>query len=89
MIVQRISISPRTYYSPPSAENPMIAKITIKGQQNETELALDPEMSQRILAIVADEFAASARRIAENMVAEVITATALPAPVIEAVEDPF
>lgn len=59
---------------------PLLASITIDGQHGEVKLRLSPEMSKRIVEIVADEVAAAGRATAEAMVADVLTVKALPDP---------
>jgi hypothetical protein len=84
MFISQISIRRDGYYayggSKPDASKPFLATIEVHGGGHKTELNLSPEMSERIVAIVADEVAAAGRATAEAMVAEAMTITALPAP---------
>lgn len=67
-------------YGKPDPSKPFLAKIEVHGSRTKTEMVLSPEMSARIVEIIADEVAASGRATAEAMVAEAFTVTALPAP---------
>jgi len=82
MIVRSISISRKGDYGYGNVKysDPLIAKVKLSGDQGEVELILDPDMSQRICAIVSEEFATAGRRVAEAMVADILTQSALPPP---------
>lgn len=78
MFVTRISIHRDGYYgsgygSAPKEDKPFHATIELHGATGKVELNLDPEMSKRIVAIVADEVAAAGRATAEAMTAEIIS----------------
>jgi hypothetical protein len=62
------------------ADKPFRAKIKVAGQHGEIELNLSADMSQRIVAIIAEEVAAAGRATAEAMTADVFNVAALPAP---------
>jgi hypothetical protein len=84
MFIGRVEISRQGYighgYGTPDPSRPFIAKIEVFGQQTKSELTLSPELSRRVVEIIADEVAAAGRATAEAMVAEALTVTALPAP---------
>ena len=84
MFIGRVEISRQGYigmgYGTPDASKPFLAKIEVFGSSTKTELMLSPEMSRRIVEIVADEIAASGRATAEALTAEALNVTALPAP---------
>lgn len=60
-----------------AAARPFTAKIEVQGAQGKVELQLSPELSKRVVDIIADEVAAAGRATAEAMVASMITAPAL------------
>ena len=84
MFIGRVEISRVGYhghgYGNPDASKPFVAKIEVFGSQMKTELVLSPELSRRVVEIVADEIAAAGRATAEAMVAEALNVEALPAP---------
>jgi len=84
MFIGRIEISRQGYigmnYGAPDPSKPFLAKIEVHGNSSKTEMFLSPELSDRIVAIIADEVAASGRAVAEAMVAEAMTVAALAAP---------
>lgn len=84
MIITRISVTKDGYspysYSKPKPDAPYQATIETLGSHGKVELSLSPELSRRVVEIIADEVAAAGRATAEAMVAEVLTGTALPAP---------
>lgn len=67
-------------YGSPDATKPFIAKIEVFGSRTKTELVLSPELSRRIVEIVADEVANAGRATADAMTAEAMNVVALPAP---------
>lgn len=87
MIVQAISIRREGYsfgyssYRDADASKPFHATVEIHGRSGKTELQLSPEMSKRILDVIADEVVASSRATADAMTADILEATALPAPI--------
>jgi len=82
MIVRSINIArDGDYgYGAVDASKPFRCKIKVGGVNGEIELLLSTEMSQQILALIADEVAAAGRATAQAMVAEVFNVTALPGP---------
>jgi hypothetical protein len=85
MFVTSISIRRDGYYgggigmTDPSKS--FLATVEVHGQHGKVELVLDKAMSNRIVAIIADEVAAAGRATAEAMTAECLTAKALPSKV--------
>lgn len=83
MYVNAISVRREGYYgsgyrSDPS--KPLRCTVEVQGESGKTELNLSPEASNRIVALIADELAASARAVAKAMTASFINAQpALPA----------
>lgn len=84
MFVNAISIRREGYYGYGSGRadptKPLLATIEVQGQSGKVELILSPEMSQRIVAIIAEEVAAAGRATAEAMTADVLSVAALPGP---------
>lgn len=65
-------------YGKADPTKPFRATIEVQGRHGKVELELSPELSDRIVAIVADEVAAAGRATAEALVASCLSA--LPAP---------
>ncbi len=82
MIIRSINIGREGDYGygAVDASKPFRATIAVIGQTGKVELSLSPDMSQKIVAIIAEEVAAAGRATAEAMVAEVFTVQALAAP---------
>ena len=83
MIVRSISIRREGDYGgyqAPDGSKPFKATIEVSGLFGKVELFLSADMSQRIVAIIADEVAASGRATAEAMTADVLNVAALEAP---------
>lgn len=83
MFVTAIDIRRDGYYrgyGNPDVSKPFKASIEVHGQHGKVELNLSPEMSQRIVAIIAEEVAAAGRATAEAMTADVLNVVALTAP---------
>lgn len=57
---------------------PLRCTVEVEGDAGKTELSLPPEVSERIVALIADELANSARRVAETMTAKFVEAGAQP-----------
>lgn len=66
-------------YGKPDPSKPFRATIEVVGASGKIELNLSPEMSERVVAIIADEVAAAGRQAAEAMVAEVLSVPAIEA----------
>ena len=78
MFVTNITIRRSKWYTGRADENdPFEATIEVKGDSTKVELKLNPEMSRRIVEIIADEVAAAGRATAEAMIAEVISGQTL------------
>ena len=60
-------------YGSPDPSKPFLAKIEVHGSRTKTEMMLSPELSERIVAIIADEVAAAGRATADAMTAEAMT----------------
>lgn len=67
-------------YGSPNPDKPFLAKIEVHGSRGKIELVLTPELSRRVVEIIADEVAAAGRETAEAMTAEAMTVVALSAP---------
>jgi hypothetical protein len=84
MFIGRVEISREGYigngYGKADPSKPFLAKIEVFGTRTKTEMVLSPELSARVVALVADEIAAAGRATADAMVAEAMDVTALPAP---------
>lgn len=83
MHVQRISIIREGHYlygDPSDPSKPLRATVEVCGAEGKTEINLGPEASDRLVALIAEELAASAKAVAEVMTAKFISAApALPA----------
>ncbi len=81
MHLNAISITRDGYYigshrqSDPS--KPLRCTVEVAGPLGKTELNLPPEVSDSIVALIADELAAQTRRVAEVMTAQFINASAV------------
>lgn len=83
MFVTRIAVSRDGYYGSygggkPDPTKAFRATIEVLGNHGKIELNLSPEMSDRIVAIIAEEVAAAGRATAEAMTADVLNVVALP-----------
>lgn len=83
MFVTQINVRREGYYgtgySQPDPAKPFHATVELHGSRGKIELNLDPDMSKRIVDIIADEVAAAGRATAEAMTADILSAKALPA----------
>ncbi len=59
---------------------PFNTVVKLEGDGNKVELQIPAEVSEKILALVADQLVEAGRRAAEAMVAKAFTVEALPAP---------
>jgi hypothetical protein len=82
MFVTQIAVRREGYYSgygaKPDPSKPFHTTIEVLGQHGKIELNLSPAMSDRIVAIIAEEVAAAGRATAEAMTADVLNVVALP-----------
>jgi hypothetical protein len=80
MFVTRINISRDGYFgygSKPDATKEFRASIEVLGQYGKVELNLAPDLSKRIIEIIADEVVVAGRKTAEAMTADVLSVKAL------------
>lgn len=86
MFVTSVSIRRDGYYGSGYGKadpaKPFNATIELHGQRGKVELVIPPDMSARIIDIIADEVAAAGIAAAEALTASFITAE--PTPAIEA-----
>ena len=72
---------------------PLLATIQVEGQSGKVELVLSPDLSRRVVDIIAEEVAAAGRATAQAMTAEIFKVAALqvpdPVPVPAGDEMPF
>jgi hypothetical protein len=84
MIVRSISIKRQGHYGfdgeRTDASKPFEATICVVGQTGKVELTLPPELSRRVVEIIAEEVAAAGRATAEAMTAEAMNIVTLPSP---------
>lgn len=85
MFVTTIAIRREGYYGSgygarADASKPFRATIEVLGDAGKVELNLSPELSERIIAVIADEVIAASKATAEAMTAEVFNVVALPSP---------
>lgn len=76
MFVNRISITREGFYgySKPDPTKPLRAILEVEGQHGKIELNLSPSMSDKIVALIADEIAAAGRATAEALTAQCLAA---------------
>jgi hypothetical protein len=67
-------------YGAMNPNKPFIAKIKVEGSTGTVELLLSPDMSKRVVDLIAEEVAAAGRATAEAMTAEILTVASLAAP---------
>ena len=60
-------------YKPADASKPFMATLEVEGSHGKVELRLSPELSAKIVAIVAEEIAAAGRATAEALTASCLT----------------
>jgi orotate phosphoribosyltransferase len=84
MFVSRIAIVRDGYsgygYNKPDPSKPFRATIEVHGNHGKVELNLSPELSERVVALIAEDVAAAGRATAEAMTAAVLNVAALAAP---------
>lgn len=80
-ITQIMILREGAYYGSDAVDpsKPFRASLTVKGQYGKIELNLDPTLSDRIVALIAEEIVAAGRATAEAMTASVLAVQALPA----------
>lgn len=82
MFLTRISICRDGYigsgYGRADPSKPLRCTVEVEGTIGKTELNLPPETSDRIVALIADELAEQARKVAEVMTAKFIEAATTP-----------
>lgn len=61
MKLQSLTIAPRNAYAAPGEANPYEARIAVAYEQNQMIVALSPEVTQRLLAMLAAEITAAAQ----------------------------
>lgn len=78
MFLSAISIVREGYYmgsyGKADPSKPLRATVQVEGPMGKTEINLPPETSDRIVALIADELAEQARKVAEAMTAQFIEA---------------
>lgn len=83
MIVRAISIRRENDfgYGGFDASRPLRAQIEVQGAHGKVELMLSPDLSRRVVEIIAEEVAAAGRATAEAMTADILNdVAALSAP---------
>jgi hypothetical protein len=82
VFVNSISIRREGYfgagYGRADQSKPFAATIEVEGQRGKVELNLSPDMSARIIALIAGEIADAGRATAEAMVATCLTVVPTP-----------
>ena len=79
MFVSSITIRREGYFSygKPDPTKPLLATIEVQGQSGKVELNLSPDLSAKVVAIIADEVAAAGKATAEAMTADVFNVKAI------------
>jgi len=83
MFITSIRIAREGYfsgYTAPDSSKPFTATIEVHGRRGKVELMLSPELSARVVSIIADEVAAAGRETAEAMTADCLTVAAIAGP---------
>jgi hypothetical protein len=87
MFVTEVSLRRDGYfggaYGKADPTKPFRAQVGVQGTHGKVELELSPELSARIVDVIADEIAAAGRATAEALTAACLTATAA-TPALEA-----
>ena len=78
MFVNRISITRDGYYGYGKQDysKPLRTTIEVEGQHGKVELNLSPDLSDKVVAIIADEVAAAGRATAEALTAQCLSTQA-------------
>jgi len=78
MFLARLNVTRKGYfgsgYSSPKPDAPLECTVEIIGQSGKTELNLPQETSDKIVALIAEELAASARADADAMTVDFVLA---------------
>lgn len=79
MFVRAINIARENDYGYGAVDptKPFRAKIKVAGVHGEMDLVLSPDMSKRVVDLIAEEVAAAGRATAEAMTADVLSVAAL------------
>jgi hypothetical protein len=70
MFVTRVTLSRKDRFYKPDPTKPFEATVELHGDFGKMELNLGPEVSDRLMALLADEVAAAGRQTAELMTAK-------------------
>jgi hypothetical protein len=85
LVLRSLSIRLRDYYSRNVTDNGALSyegKLEFTGSSGEVAINLNAELSQRVLAVVADAMTATTRELANNLTADVLSGVpALAAPI--------
>lgn len=89
LILNKLTVCRKGYYgsgyrNTTTPDTPFEATIEIGGAHGKVELDLGPELSAKIVAIVADEVAAAGRATAEIMTADALLVTSDATPALAA-----
>jgi hypothetical protein len=84
MFLSRLTVHREGYfgagYGRADPSKPFRATVEVIGESGKVELNLSPELSAKIVAVVAEEVVAAGRATAEMMTADALTIAALPEP---------
>ena len=77
MFVNRIDITRDGYYGYGKADptKPLKCSIEVQGEHGKIELKLSPDMSNKIVALIADEIVVAGKATAEALTASCLTGT--------------
>lgn len=75
MILERLSIHRRDYGE---LEGKFIGTVEFNGQTGSVKLVLTPDLSERLLAVIADELEAVAKEAANSLRIEVVASQVKP-----------
>jgi|HubBroStandDraft_5_1064220.scaffolds.fasta_scaffold23187_8 hypothetical protein len=80
MKIQRLGISEWSSYEPGYRPGAYKATIQYKGQNGEVSVQLTPDLTQKVLNVIAEELVAASREIANDLTKEIIQHAQLEAP---------
>ena len=85
MKIQSLSISEWNSYEPNYRPGAYKCTIRYKGNSGEVQVNLTPDLTQRVMAVIAEELVAASKEIANDLTKEIIEHAALAAPAKEAI----
>jgi hypothetical protein len=78
MKIASLNISERQTYEPGYRPNAYKATIKYKGNYGEVTVNLTPDLTTKVMRVIADELVAASKEIANDLTKEIIEHAALP-----------